>query len=84
LEQTNKQYDTDSLIKIYIHDIINIQEIYDLEFENIIKSLLKYFSNTLQKRISIDDNKEIFQLLENNRIIFTENKRQTEILKSIT
>jgi len=84
LELKNKKNNIESLIKIYIQDIINIQTKDKLIFENIIKWLLEKFSIILQKWISIDDNKEVFELLWDNRIKFIDNKTPEEIIKSIS
>ena len=84
LEQQNKKNNIESLIRIYIQDIINIQTEYKEVFEETIKSLLERFWGILQKRVSIDDNKEVFILLWNNRIKFIENKSSEEIIKSIS
>jgi hypothetical protein len=84
LEQQNKKNNIESLIKIYIQDIINIQTQHKKVFEDIIIWLLDKFWIILQKRISIDDNKEVFELLWGNRIKFIENKDSEEIIKSIS
>lgn len=73
-----------SLIKIYIQDIINIDPNYNSQFEDIIIILLQKFDIILTKRIAIDDNKELFELLSNNRRTFTNNKNHNEILQSIS
>lgn len=83
LEKQNKKNNIESLIKIYIQDIINIQTQHKQVFQDIINWLLNRFWNILQKRISIDDNKEVFELLSSNRIKFIENKNSEEIVKSI-
>ena len=84
MEQQNKKNNIESLIKIYIQDIINIQTQHKKVFEDIIIWLLDKFWIILQKRISIDDNKEVFELLWGNRIKFIENKDSEEIIKSIS
>lgn len=84
LEQQNNKNNIESLIKIYIQDIINIGTENNKAFEDIIQTLLKTFSTILLKRISIDDNKEVFILLWDNRTKFIENKKTEEIVKSIS
>lgn len=83
LEKQNKKNNIESLIKIYIQDIINIQTQHKQVFQDIINWLLNKFWNILQKRISIDDNKEVFELLSTNRTKFIENKTPEDIVKSI-
>jgi hypothetical protein len=84
LSSKDKKTNIESLIKIYIQDIINIQTKNKDDFEEIIKWLLDKLWTILQKWISIDDNKEIFELLWDNRAKFIDSKGPDDIIKSVS
>lgn len=80
----NKNIDNKILIDLYLSQIINIDSKYKKVFENILKWMIITYWEIIEKRIEIDDNKEILWLILDNRMKFTDKKTTKDIIKSIS
>ncbi|MCF7835398.1 hypothetical protein K9M48_05150 [Candidatus Gracilibacteria bacterium] len=80
----NKNIDNKILIDLYLSQIINIDSKYKKVFENILKGMIITYGEIIEKRIEIDDNKEILGLILDNRMKFTDKKTTKDIIKSIS
>lgn len=79
-----KGINSDILIETYILQTININTEYKKQFIKIIKLIIENYWEIITKRSEIDDNKEILELVYDNRKKFIENKNDNEIIKSIS
>jgi len=79
----NIKIDTALLTKIYIQDILNIDEYYHHTIANIINDLQADFNEIIKHRIEIDDNKDYLKIGYDNRISFAGKKSIEETKKKI-
>lgn len=79
----NISIDTELLIKLYIQDILNIDEYYQHKIAEIINDLQADFNEIIKHRIEIDDNKDYLKIGYDNRISFSGNKSLEETKKKI-
>jgi hypothetical protein len=85
-DETNKKninIDTELLVKIYVQDILNIDEYYLHKITAIINDIQADFNEIITYRIEIDDNKDYIKIGYDNRIFFSNNKNIEEIKKKI-
>jgi len=85
-DEANKKnitIDTNLLIKLYIQDILNIDEYYHHKITDSINTLQADFNEIIKHRIEIDDNKEYLKIGYDNRIVFSSNKSIAETKKKI-
>ena len=75
--------DIELLIKLYIQDILNIDEYYHHKITGIIKDLQADFNEIIKHRLDIDDNKEYLKIGYDNRTSFSGNKSIEETKKKI-
>ncbi len=75
--------DTQPLIKLYIQDILNVDEYYHQKIADIIHTIQADFNEIIRHRIEIDDNKDYLKIGYDNRISFSGNKSLEEIKKKI-
>jgi hypothetical protein len=75
--------DTELLIKIYIQDILNIDEYYYHKLFGVINTLQADFNEIIKYRIEIDDNKDYLKIGYDNRLSFTGSKVLEETKKKI-
>ena len=71
------------LIKLYVQDILHIDEYYHQKIITIINDLQADFNEIIKHRIEIDDNKEYLKIASDNRLSFTVNKGLEDIKKNI-
>lgn len=84
LEKTTKSsLESDVLYIVYVKDILNISWDYLYKVIELIKSIKSQFEEILQSWFTIDDNKQYFEIMKENRSLFTENKVKADILKTI-
>ncbi len=82
--QTKKiTIDTELLIRLYIQDILHIDEYYQHKIFDVINDLQTYFNEIIKHWIEIDDNKDYLKIGYDNRIKFSGNKSIEEIKKKI-
>ncbi len=74
---------SDLLIKIYVQDILHIDEYYHQKLITIINTLQADFNEIIKHRIEIDDNKEYLKIGYDNRSAFVINKSLEDIKKNI-
>ncbi|MEI6773393.1 MAG: hypothetical protein WCL18_00750 [bacterium] len=79
----NITLDTESLIRLYVQDILNIDEYYQHKITDIINDLQAYFNEIIKYWIEIDDNKDYLKIGYDNRIKFSGNKSIEETKKKI-
>ena len=70
-------------MNLYIQDILNIDEYYNIKIIKIINDLQADFNEIIKHRIEIDDNKEYLKIGYDNRIAFSGKKGLEEIRKKI-
>lgn len=75
--------DTSILIKLYVQDILHIDDYYHQAIIKIISTLQADFNEIIMYWIAIDDNKEYLKIGYDNRSWFANNKTTTEIKKKI-
>lgn len=80
----NIAIDTDFLIKLYIKDILSIDDYYQTKILHIIKDLQADFHEIISHWIEIDDNKDYLKIGQDNRTTFSSNKTNEEIRKIVT
>ncbi len=78
----NINIDTELLIRLYIQDILNIDEYYQHKIAGIINDLQADFNEIIRHRIEIDDNKDYLKIGYDNRIFFS-NKSLEDTKKKI-
>ena len=71
----------DLLNKIYIQEILHLDEYYFKKFLQVIDRVAGTFQDIIQQRLELDDNKEYFRIAMDNWIPFTQNKSVEEIVK---
>ena len=74
---------TDLLIKLYIQDILNVDEYYQQKIIDIINTLQADFNEIIKHWIEIDDNKDYLKIGYDNRTSFSRNKSLEETKKKI-
>lgn len=79
----NITIDTNLLIKLYVQDILNVDEYYQHKIIATINDLQAEFNEILKHWIAIDDNKEYLKIGYENRIKFCGNKSLEETKKKI-
>lgn len=79
----NANIDTETLIRLYIQDILNMDEYYLHKIMDIINSLQADFNEIVKHWIEIDDNKDYLKIGADNRIRFSANKSIEETKKKI-
>ncbi len=79
----NSHIDDTLLIKLYIKDILNIDEYYHHKITDIINMLQADFNEIMKHRIEIDDNKDYLKIGADNWIQFSNNKDLEETKKKI-
>lgn len=73
----------DLLIKLYVQDILHIDEYYHQKIIAIINDLQADFNEIIRHRIEIDDNKDYLKIGYDNRSTFIGNKSLEDIRKNI-
>lgn len=71
------------LIRLYVHDILNIDEYYQHKIVDIINDIQADFNEIIKHWIEIDDNKDYLKIGYDNRIRFSANKSLEETRKKI-
>lgn len=79
----NKEIDTSIFIKLYIQDILHIDEHHHKKFIKIIQDIQADFNEIIKHWIQIDDNKDYLKIWYTNRIHFNKNNNIEEIRKNI-
>ena len=69
------------LTKIYIQEILHVDEYYLKKFVQVIDRVAGTFQDIIQQRLELDDNKEYFRIGMENWIAFTKDKTDDEIMK---
>ncbi len=83
-EAKEKNIHTDLLLKLYVQDILNIDEYYHSKIIDIITTLQADFNEIIKHRIEIDDNHDYLKIAYENWIFFSKgNKSLEEIKKNI-
>jgi len=85
-DQTNNKktsIDTSLLIRLYIQDILNIDEYYHKKITDIITTLQADFNEIIKHWIEIDDNKDYLKIGYDNRTFFSGKKSLEETRKKI-
>ena len=71
------------LIKLYIQDVLHIDEYYHAKIVDIIEDLQADFNEIIRHWIEIDDNKDYLKIGYDNRSAFSKNKSAEELKKRI-
>jgi len=71
------------LIRLYIQDILNIDEYYHKKITDIITTLQADFNEIIKHWIEIDDNKDYLKIGYDNRTFFSGKKSLEETRKKI-
>ena len=79
----NNSVDTELLIRLYVQDILNIDEYYQHKIGDIINDIQADFNEIIRHRIEIDDNKDYLKIWYDNRLLFSGNKSLEETKKKI-
>ena len=85
-DETNKKngsIDTELLIRLYVQDILNVDDYYQQKIANIITTLQADFNEIIRHRIEIDDNKDYLKIGYDNRLLFSGGKSIEETKKKI-
>lgn len=75
--------DTQLLIRLYVQDILNVDEYYQHKIMDVITTLQAYFNEIIKHWIEIDDNKDYLKIGYDNWIKFSGNKSLEETKKKI-
>lgn len=70
-------------MKLYIKDILNMDEYYHQKIIGIITDLQADFNEIIKHRIEIDDNKDYLKIGFDNRVAFSSKKSLEETKKKI-
>jgi len=68
---------------LYISDILMVWNMYKQPFEHMIAHVMHSYKDLLQKWISLDENKEFFEVGKTNWIDFIQEKNMRELLQEI-
>jgi len=79
----NITIDTQLLIRLYVQDILNVDEYYQHKIMDVITTLQAYFNEIIKHWIEIDDNKDYLKIGYDNWIKFSGNKTLEETKKKI-
>lgn len=79
----NITIDTQLLIRLYVQDILNVDEYYQHKIIDVITTLQAYFNEIIKHWIEIDDNKDYLKIGYDNWIKFSGNKSLEETKKKI-
>lgn len=79
----NTNIDTELLIKLYVQDILNIDEYYHKKIIHIINTIQADFNEIIKHWIEIDDNKDYLKIGYDNRVFFSGKKSLEETQKKI-
>jgi threonine dehydrogenase-like Zn-dependent dehydrogenase len=82
-ENIQNNFNSDILYIVYVKDILNISGDYVYQVVDLIKELKLQFEKILQNWFTIDDNKQYFEIMKDNRTTFTDDKNKADILKTI-
>jgi len=82
-ETHEKKVTTELLVKLYVQDILNIDEYHHTKIIGIINELQADFNEIIKHWIEIDDNKEYLKIGYNNRVQFIGKKSLEEIKKNL-
>ena len=82
-ENKDDKLNTDLFYIVYVKDILNISWKFLNPIIDVIKETELQFNKLLKDRITIDDNKQFFDIMKENRLVFIEQKSKADILKTI-
>lgn len=82
-ESGDKKANAALLLKLYVQDILNIDEYYHAKIIAIIDDLQADFNEIIKHRIEIDDNKDYLKIGYENRMSFANGKTLEDIKKKI-